>query len=229
MRLAAATAAVLLVCVRFAAQSPPPAPKGTHALPQAERITDHLYRVGGALIDTSAHTVTCSGALNMDKGPIEYLAVTPRGKTYESLLRIDVRPIHLEVALLLLGLDPVNNLRYQGDDRIPAGPPVEVRVQWRGPAGAEHDVRAEALVKREPGGAAMAEHDWSFTGSRLIHEGLQADLDGSLIAIWHDPAAVLDNPLRSGSDNAWMVDSDRAPVHGTPVRIVFHPVEKAAH
>ena len=77
--------------------------------------------MGKALVDTRARTVTCPGRINMDEGAIEYLAVAPRGKTHESLLLIDARPLHLQLALLLLGLEPKNVLERQGDKATPQG------------------------------------------------------------------------------------------------------------
>ena len=59
--------------------------------PVVEKITDKVYRVGKAIVDTEARTVTCPGEINMDEGAIEYLAVAPGGKLHESLLRVDVR------------------------------------------------------------------------------------------------------------------------------------------
>lgn len=94
----------------------PPTPKASAAkAAPIEKITDNLYRLGTLLIDMKAHTLTCPGEINMDSGDVEYLAVTPMGKTYESLLRLNVRPLYLQVGLLLLGLEPKNVLRYQGD------------------------------------------------------------------------------------------------------------------
>lgn len=187
---------------------------------QAERLTDHLYRVGKVMVDTLARTVTCPGEIGMDRGAVEYLAVTPLGKTYESLLRISVRPIHLQVALLLLGLEPRNVLTRQGDKTMPEGAPVELTVRWRDPAGHDREVRAEDLLARGADNRAMARHPWLFTGSRILKEGFEAELSGSLIAVWHDPAAVLDNPL-SGSDNAWIVNPATAPHRGTPIELVI--------
>ena len=87
-------------------------------------------------MDTQARTVTCKGVINMDEGAIEYLAVAPGGKTHESLLRVDVRPLHLQVALLMLDLEPKNVLKFQGDPATPQGAPVEIKVRWRDLKGA---------------------------------------------------------------------------------------------
>src|SRR5207253_204122 len=117
---------------------------GVSSSPPVERLTDNLYRVGKVLIDTKARTVVCRGTVNMDAGPIEYLAVAPNGKTHESLLLLEVRPLHLQVALLLLGLEPKNILKRQGDKTAPQGDPVELWIRRRD--GDKEEVRAETWI-----------------------------------------------------------------------------------
>ena len=193
--------------------------------PPIERITEHVYRIGTAIVDTEARTVTCNGEINMDDGPIEYLAVAPKGKLHESLLRIDVRPLYLQVALLMLDLEPKNVLTGQGDKATPQGDPVEIRVRWRDAQGMQQDVRAEELVASLPGEKGMAKHDWVFTGSRILRDlGFEADVSKSLVAVWHDPAAILDNPLPGGGDNAYIVNPKRTPKRGTRIELVLKAV-----
>ncbi len=228
--ISAVAAVGLIASVSTSAQTAPPAaPKAGPFKPPIsapiERITARLLRIGSALVDTEARTVTCPGVINMDSGAIEYLAVAPRGKTHESLLRVDVRPLHLQLALLLLGLEPKNVLRVQGERTTPQGAPVEIRVRWRDARGQMQDVRAETLILRMPGRQPMAAHEWVFTGSRILREGFEADLEKSLVAVWHDPAAILDNPLASGGDNAYVVNAARTPKRGMPIEFVLkaHP------
>ena len=190
--------------------------------PQVERITDSVFRIGAAVVDTQARTVTCKGVVNMDTGAVEYLAVAPHGKTHESLLRVDVRPLHLQVALLMLELEPKNVLKYQGDPATPQGDPVEIRVRWRDVKGAEQTVRAEEWLLEVPAKRPMPPNQWAFTGSRVVKEGFEADLAKSLVAVYHDPAAILDNPLPSGATNSYIVHTQRVPKRGTPVEVIFH-------
>jgi len=70
----------------------------------------------------------------------------------------------------------------------------------------------------------MAQHDWVFTGSRILKQGFQADLEKSLVAVWHDPAAILDNPLPGGGNNAYLVNPKRAPKRGTHVDFILRAV-----
>lgn len=196
--------------------------------PPVERITDNVVRVGNVLVDTQERMVTCPGVVNMDSGPVEYLAVGPKGKLHESLLRLDIRPIHLQVALLLLDLEPRNVLRYQGDRRTPQGAPVELLVRWRDAAGKTQEHRAEDLLLEMPGQRPAPHGPWVFTGSRILKEGFEADLSHSLIAVWHDPAAILDNPRPAGASNAYVVHSRRTPKRGTKVELVIRALPAPA-
>src|SRR5262245_6518127 len=89
---------VILLAISIAAGStaPPATPEtqaykpGAPALPpEAEKIGDDLYRVGAVKLDMKARTLTCPGYVNMQKGMIEYMAVTPTGKRHESVLVLD--------------------------------------------------------------------------------------------------------------------------------------------
>lgn len=165
--------------------------------------------------------MTCPGVINMDSGSIEYLAVGPKGKLHESLLRLDVKPMHLQVSLLLLGLEAKNVLLFQGESKTPQGHPVELRIRWQDKAGKEQEFRAEELMQEMPGSKAVASGPWVFTGSRVLKEGFEADLSHSIIAVWHDPAAILDNPRPGGANNAYMVNEKRTPKRGTKVELII--------
>jgi hypothetical protein len=199
-------------------------PQKSDRPPAIEQITEHTYRVGAALIDTKDRTIICPGEINMDDGAIEYLAVSPGGKTHESLLRIDIRPLHLQLALLMLNLEPKNVLVEQGDKKIPQGDPVELRIRWKDRDGQVRDLRAEELVSDGTPERPMPRHDWVFTGSRILKQGFQADLEKSLVAVWHDPAAILDNPLPGGGNNAYLVNPKITPRRGTHVELIVRAV-----
>lgn len=209
----AALAALAAYSLRPAAAVSPP--------PEVEHVAGDIYRVGDILVDTAARTVTCSGVVGMNRGYVEYLAVTPEGKTYESVLRLSARPIHLQVALLLLGLQPENVLKRQGDPATPRGAPVSLTLKWQGPHGSAHSEPAEDLLRDGKTGKPMERHSWVFTGSRILPAGFEADLTGSVIAVWHDPAAMVDDPIPGGAQNVWEVNTARTPPPGTGVQLVL--------
>ncbi len=199
------------------------APTQVQKSPPVEKITDHLFRIGKLIVDTHERTVSCKASVNMDHGAIEYLAVAPGGKLHESLLKVDIIPLHLQLALLMLNLEPANNLKYQGDQTTPRGAQVLIELQWRDHNGNVHRVRAEDLILDTVSNSPMALHSWSFTGSRILKEvGFEADFERSLVAVWHDPAAIIDNPLPGGADNRYAVWHACPPV-GTQLDIIMSP------
>ena len=183
--------------------------------------------MGAVTVDTAAKTATCSAVINMNAGAVEYLAVAAGGKLHESLLRVEARPLHLQVALLLLGLKPKNVLHAQGEAKIPQGDPVEIRIRWRDANGDAQEVRAESLLVSGPKEVPMPDHAWVFTGSRILKEGFEGDIAKSLVAIWHDPAAILDNPLPSGANNVWSVNPKRTPKRGTQIEFIIKALPKS--
>lgn len=193
--------------------------------PEAEKITEHVYRIGRAVLDMKARAVTCEGKVNMRKGVIEYLAVTPEGKRHESVLVLDVEPVHLQVALLLLGLEPGGGLRYQGDSRPPRGSPVEVRARWTS-GGRSREVRLEELAWDIPRRRPMEPTVWIFTG---MPPGGPEVSEGSLIASYRDPKAILNNPLPTGDDDTVYKANERlVPPVGTPVTVTIRDARPAA-
>jgi hypothetical protein len=198
--------------------------------PEAEKITENVYRIGQVVLDTKARTVTCDGQVNMRKGMIEYLAVTPDGKRHESALVLELSPVHLQVALLLLGLEPGGGIRYQGDSQAPRGDAVEIRVQWR-EGGKSHEVRLEEFAWDIPRRRPMPPHPWIFTGLRTGRDGAPArparpspagEWEGSLIASFHDPSAMFNNPLAEGADDTvYKVNERLVPPVGTPVTLTL--------
>ena len=68
----------------------------------------------------------------MNEGPIEYLVVTGKGKTHESLLVTSAEPFHLQVAMLLLNCKGSDGKLIPEDEgkAIP-GEPVEIELLWK--------------------------------------------------------------------------------------------------
>jgi hypothetical protein len=160
-------------------------------------------------------------AVNMGKGLLEYAIVGNSGKLHESLLRTHVEPYSLQIALLLLGLEGTTNpLAMQGDPRKPEGSPVTLWVQWK--AGEQlNKVRIEEWIMNRQGGAAMEPTQWIFTGSVVANGIFLAQVERSIVAIFHDPVALIDNPLsEGGSDKIWFVNEEKVPAPGTDVTVI---------
>jgi hypothetical protein len=63
---------------------------------------------------------------------------------------------------------------------------------------------------------------WLFTGSMVVDGRFIADLDGSIIATYSDPAAVLNNPLAGRlDDTVYEANADILPAPGTEVTVTI--------
>jgi len=222
-RLALAGACALVIYLPGTA-APQNASQGLPA--DAEKIGEDRYRLGKVTVDLKAKTVTCGGKVMMSKGVIEYFAVAPEGKVHESVLLLNARPLHLQLGLILLGLEPKGGLRYQGDTQSPQGSPVEVFTSWQR-NGKPVRVRAEEMVWDVVKKAPMDRNAWVFSGSLVDKKGFVADRELSLIATYRDPAAIVNNALPTGSDDSiYKVNERIVPRWDTPVTVTFTPASK---
>jgi len=214
--------------------------------PRIRQTGPHLYQIGAVIIDAKERTVRCPGRVNMaEGGPIEVLACLPRGKTHESVLTVDVEPMDLQVALLLLDMKEGRNpaVRYPDGSpelkRLP-GDDALIFVEWKMPAkeeGKEPQVqrcRAEELLYMAKEERAVTGAAWVFLGSTVASGRFGADLDGTLITTFHDPLAILElnlplvnnNPY-AGADLEYIVNKNHCPPVGTPVDLIIQVPPKA--
>ncbi|TAK56660.1 MAG: hypothetical protein EPO24_10970, partial [Bacteroidetes bacterium] len=184
-----------------------------------QKIDEFRYKIGNVILDSKRREIMLQGAVNMEKGVVELLACAQGGKLHETVLVIDAVPYHLQVALLLLGLQYKGGLEYQGDARTPQGDSVEVYVTWS-KNGKDTTVRGEDLVWDVKAASSMEHTSWIFVGSKMVEGRFMADQEKSLITTYHDPFTIFDNPLQGGAnDELYKVNEQLVPPKGTPVTV----------
>jgi hypothetical protein len=225
--------ALLMVClpllciVHASAQDQTQPSCGTKQDTCVVKLDKNHYRVGSVLIDKGRREITLHGWVNMNDGPIEYLAVAPGGKTHESVLVLDVQPLHLQLALLLFGLDYGQNLGFQGDSAMPMGDRVKIQVNWINLKGKQVRKSASEIVKDLRTNKAMKSSDWVFTGSTTNQDSFMADMDGSIIAVYSDPVAILNNPLGGRvDDTVYGSNKETLPPPGTKITMTIKALRK---
>lgn len=187
-----------------------------------EKISDGVYRIGKVTVDQKKRELYMDGSVNMQEGLLEYLAVADKGKLHEALLRMEVEPLHLQLGLILLGLKYGRNLKYQGEAADPIGDPVDIFVEWGAGEGGKKRVRGEDLILNQQTGKSMSKTHWIFSGSFEVEGIFAAQLERSLIATYHDPASIIDNPLPEGADDTILyVNKELVPPAGTAVTMTI--------
>ncbi len=255
IRIAALAACALLGCLSATQGAEEPAPPASEPKPPARpvvrRIGPQLFEVGAVRLDAKKRTIRCKGHVAMSEGgPLELLACVPTGKAYESIFTLDMRPMDLQVALLLLGLNPGRNPAYKyppdtlEPDRKP-GDEVLLHVEWTPkpkpkPADAPTEdgdkpaapppppvrVPAEQFLYNRQTRQPLKEARWVFLGSTFVDGRFGADLEGSLITTYHDPLGILELAAPMVGENQYenmdySVNEKLCPPVGTPVELVI--------
>ena len=193
--------------------------------PPLHQIAPNVFQIGQVRLDKEKKTVTFPAMLNQKAGPIEYFLVTSSGKTHESVLRTDVPPFQIHIAMLLLGAKGTTNSFPDDPSKSLPGDQVSISVRWK--AGRiEKQCRAEELVCNTKAKSGMSKGPWIYNGSAVIDGTFIAQEQGSIIAVMEDPYALINNP-RPGreDDKIWMVRSKKVPPPETPVEVVIQLIK----
>ena len=185
-----------------------------------KQIGPGLFELGQVRFDKTNRAVTFPATVNLREGNIEYVVVTATGKTHESLLRTTAEPLHVQLALLLLGARGAgtNVLTENRSEPLP-GDQVEVEISWK-TDGRNERFRAEDFVHDRKAGRPASRGVWIYNGSRLREDGFAAQLDGSILSLITDAGALINNPRpgREDDDN-WLVRTNHLPALHAPVEV----------
>ncbi len=164
---------------------------------------------------------------------LEFYCVAAGTNEYEAILSSRVKPSHLHLALLMLGLEPGHTLEYNKatDSWIPPqGPPLRLSVEWtkdgkvvRYPA-----YRLLRNIKSKKEAPAMS---WIFSGSRLTDGSYLADATGYLVSVANVEGMVIDLPdrvSRTMEDRQWEPNWDLMPEKETKVWMIIEPAAPAS-
>ena len=213
----------------LSARSPVPGPgeqPGLGPPPPIEQVGPGIFRLGEIQIHKDTRSIVFPGQVNMDQGLLEYLIVRSSGKVHESLLRTEVDPFHLQIAFLLLGFEGTDRpIAHQGSARDPyRWAPVEIAIAYRGGEGQELRIKAEDWVanKIENQLKDVGTLKWVYTGSKIFDGRFLAQVEGSIVALWHDPVVLIDNASPGGESNGiWFSKEGAVPPVGTPVTVII--------
>lgn len=176
------------------------------------------YQIGAVLIDKAKREIRVPCRVNMTEGLVELLLCTLDGKTHESVFTTAAKPLHIQTALLLLGARAGKCPNEPDADNVPEGDRFVIFVQSQG----KPQQRAEHCVWNDKAQRPMAPTGWVFTGSKIIEGQFGADIDGSIVATYYDPLAILNNPLPTRHDDeTYFVNEKAAPALGSKVTLIF--------
>lgn len=206
------------------------ADRHTFRISPPELVSPGIYRIGEILVNKAEKTISFPATVNMSSGLLEYLLVRSGGKTHESLFRTEVEPYNLQIACLLLDLAGTDKpLPFQGAPDAPMGDRVSISVEQvlQNGRSLKQDPKVWITMAVEGERRDAPDLNWIFTGSMVNNGRFAAQLEGSLIALYHDPSAMIDNATIGGeSDKIWFVNEKTAPPVGTKVTITIKSAKK---
>lgn len=170
-------------------------------------------------------------AIRID-APLEFFAVRVGGPEHEAVLRTPAKPSDIHIALLMLGLEPGEPVRFSeatGKWIAPTGPPLRVSVEFSRVGETVHLPAAKlvrSIVKKEP----MPDRPFVFTGSRILDNNrYAADETGYIVSIVNFDLAPIDVSQVASNANEtleWEINPDVAPEQGTKVTMLIEPVKE---
>jgi len=203
--------------------------------PPLDYSNEKLVRGDGITIDMTTQEIVIEGSICRQQGLLEYLAIVPKsGKDHESLLYFECNPIHLNLALIMLGMVSTPQVQYEGAAMELKGDKVVIDVTFEF-KGKKVTWRAEDLIINRITQKPMPRVGFVYTGSTFYEvpkkgpDGKWIKVDvyaalatGIMGAIYHHPAAILDNPLLWGADDTiWFARYDELPPRFTKASITI--------
>ena len=204
----------------FGAESDP-------ASPQVESLGEGRFRLGGIEFASGSRAIRIPCLVNNKVDVLEYVLVHEQGKVHESLLTTAVSPLQLQVVLKLLTYTQGRGELL--DAFLPPGSPppaeaageaVELWIEWD----QQHAHSANLSILDRTTNAPLEPGPWICTGSEVIEGKFQAEVEGSIIALYRDPLAMFNSPHpRMTDDENWVAMGKDLPETGHPVTLVIRP------
>lgn len=166
-----------------------------NALSAKETHGHHLRINKDIFINRADRQIEIPALLNLSSGVIEVLMCDPeKGRVHESLLVSKAKPLDLQVALYLLGVQNGTPSDVNNDSSIRKGDPVEVFVY---PHGSPDSFRVQDWIVTNDDFQPLKNAQVIFVGSGFRNNQCLADQEGNLIDINSMDANTilwLDNP-----------------------------------
>jgi hypothetical protein len=228
------------------AQTPAPAP----APPAAAEAAPPKAEVNfpGIVVRAKEKTVEAEGAICLNAGILEFLAVTAKtpqiDREYESVLALKCKPSHLKAALLLIGCQEgdvsgeVLGPRLRPGDKLrPKGERLKMTVEWKQDDKLVRVPADELLLDRATGKPAK-DLPWTFTGSAFGKDWdgkpvFLGDTEGAFVSLWYGMSALVNLDARAGNPyhgdkEGFEINKKLIPKIGTPIKLILERASKPA-
>lgn len=216
--------ACLLTTAMVAAYEPPDGAGRTSGRTVSfRRLGNGDIALGGIRLHHRARELSFAARLHdAEYNRLEVLVATPCGRLHETLLCADIRPLHLQTMLYLLGLE--NGVRTP-QSTMRQGAVLDIELEWTDASGRCHREPVENWIHDMRTGTNMARSGWIFVGSSVAHGVLQAGRQGNLVLLYCQGETILATADSGGlRDTVFRVNHEKVdPGITAKVRVFLTP------
>ena len=207
-----------------------------------KQISPGVFDLNGILINAATRELRIPCNILHQKLPIEYALVNETGeKVHETVLQTAVRPIQIQLALLLanyqpatLGilakLDPKEERPYKDKDTEPATPGANrlaIHCEWQDGDKTKRVPLSDFIQDIDKRKTPDDLDTWIFNGSFIDETGFVAEVTGSIISTYVDRAAIINSPAKGNHrDDLWISMPANIPAEETKVTLIITPAVK---
>jgi hypothetical protein len=201
-----------------------------------------VFDLNGIQITAATREVRIPCSVLHQKLPIEYALCNDTGeKLHETILQTAVRPIQVQLALLLANYQPATKGILDKLDAKDERPYTEPDTEPQTPGANRLAIQCEwkegDKLKKVPLSDFIQNSDtrktpedldtWIFNGSKIDKDGFNAEITGSIISTYIDRLAVINSAAKGNHrDDLWISMPSNIPAEETPVTLIITPAAK---
>ena len=203
-----------------------------------------VYDLNGIQITAATRELRIPCSILHQKLPIEYALIHETGeKVHETILQTAVKPIQMQLALLLANyqpgtqgildkLDPKEERRYKAKDTEPATPGANrlaIHCEWKEASKAKKVPLSDFIQNIDTRKTPPDLDTWIFNGSLIDETGFVAEMTGSIISTYVDRTAIINSAAKGNHrDELWISMPANIPAEETKVTLIITPAAPKA-
>ncbi|NLF92835.1 MAG: hypothetical protein GX564_03020 [Oligosphaeraceae bacterium] len=188
----------------------------------AARLENGDISFAGMVVRTTAGELALPCRFVLPEGALEVIVCRPDGRMHETLLCSDVRAVHVQALLYLLGAS--NGSRLPGEG-VQQGDLCDLWLEWQDAQGRQLREPVEEWILDTRTGQNLRPAGWVFVGSTVKDGVFAADAEGNIVINYSVGATVLDSTdPGSVEDTIHIVDAEKSrPPQDAAVTLVIRP------
>jgi hypothetical protein len=201
-----------------------------------------IYDLNGIQITAATRELRIPCSILHQKLPIEYALCHETGeKVHETILQTTVKPIQVQLALILANYQPATKGILENLDSSEERPYAEkdetspttaganrlhIRCEWKD-GDKTHNVPLSNFIQNIDERKTPPDLDtWIFNGSQIDAGGFTAEQTGSIISTYVDRHAIINSPAKGNHrDDLWISMPSNIPAEETKVTLIITPAK----